>query len=91
MNITWTCLGCPMQAEGAIDDGRKFYFRYRWGKATFGIGATVSDAVRDPGEVCVAYGDSSQGVLDEDEADRLLRRLMSLRLPGVFVRSASRG
>lgn len=81
MNVTWTCLGCPMQAEGQLDDGRWFYFRYRWGHATFGVGATPGEAVADQrGGDGIAYGDELQGVLDSAEADELLRRAMEQRL-----------
>lgn len=85
MNVTWTCYGCPMQAEGQLDDGRWFYFRYRWGHATFGVGADLVEAIRDENTAGMSYGDSYQGVLSSEEADELLRRTMLLRLTGGFA------
>lgn len=61
-----TCVACPVQIEGELHDGRRFYFRYRWGRAGVGIGATDYDAVRDQrGDV--EYGGEFSGDLDQGE------------------------
>lgn len=36
---------CPAQYEGRLIDGRWFYFRYRWGWAYVGVGATLDEAI----------------------------------------------
>ncbi|KAB2809292.1 hypothetical protein F9L07_19830 [Pimelobacter simplex] len=61
-----TCQAFPVQIEGELHDGRRFYFRYRFGRAGIGIGATDHDAVRDQrGDV--EYGGEFSGDLDEGE------------------------
>jgi hypothetical protein len=64
-----TCGGCPVQIEGRLDDGRHFYFRYRWGVAALGFGDTPQAAVDEQFGGCGEYmdhGDSLQGVFDSD-------------------------
>lgn len=80
LTLDWTCMGCPMQAEGTLTDGRWFYFRYRWGRATFGIGDLIDAAIGDPKTVGLDYGDELQGVLGASESEELLQRLMLMRL-----------
>ncbi len=41
-----TCIACPSQWEGALDDGRVLYARYRWGELTVGLGERIDDAVK---------------------------------------------
>lgn len=38
-----TCSACPEQWEGELHDGRFFYFRYRFGRATLALGANRQD------------------------------------------------
>jgi hypothetical protein len=42
-----TCHGCPEQWEGQLNDGRRFYFRYRHGSAGLGIGLDPAAAAED--------------------------------------------
>lgn len=70
-----SCAGCPMQYEGTLVDGRWFYFRYRYGRASLGIGRTLDDAVSDTREVGTLYGGDWQGVLDEGEFRDLFEEL----------------
>ena len=46
---TTQCTGfaCPEQHEGTLIDGRVFYYRLRFSRATLGVGATLDDAVQD--------------------------------------------
>lgn len=74
-----TCAACPTQYEGTLRDGRRFYFRYRGGRAALGVGATVDEAAGDPREVGVDHGDSLDGNLDEDEFRVLFVRLAEAR------------
>jgi hypothetical protein len=65
-NVVWatcTCGACPSQWEGADDEGRHVYARYRWGSLSVKIGGK---------EVFQAeYGDSMSGVMSYDELKRL--------------------
>jgi hypothetical protein len=40
-----TCNACPSQWEGATDDGRHLYVRYRSGRLGWGLGDTIEEAV----------------------------------------------
>jgi hypothetical protein len=73
---TCTCNGCPDQWEGTLVDGQKFYFRYRHGWASLGFGVTIEAAREDSlGERQMPFGDSMQGVLDDDERDHVFAEL----------------
>jgi hypothetical protein len=58
---------CPFQAEGTID-GHEFYFRYRFGGATFEA---------DERQVAESYGDDLKGFLDDPEFASLFTRLVA--------------
>ena len=74
-SIERTCIACPSQWEAETDDGRVVYIRYRFGKLTVGIGATLSDAVGagwshpKRGELLLVHNDGSElgGDMDFDE------------------------
>lgn len=62
---TQTCIACPEQWEGEFADGRRFYFRYRWGTAA------LKTWVYDPDEpektnASIGYGDGYKGIFDND-------------------------
>ena len=79
---TMTCEGCPVQIEGALADGRTFYFRYRYGCATLGAGADLAAAVLDDGAVSQNHGDRLQGVFDTyDDLARVFLALLDQRVP----------
>lgn len=42
--LVQTCGACPSQWEGTLDDGRVVYIRYRFGRLSWGVGATLDDA-----------------------------------------------
>lgn len=42
-----TCIACPSQWEGVLEDGRVIYARYRWGELSVGVGDGVDEAVRN--------------------------------------------
>lgn len=71
----WTSSRCPDQYEGRLHDGRWFYFRYRWGLAYVGIGATLGDAIGDEHDQ-QAYG----GYLDGEWPDTATRNRAFTRL-----------
>lgn len=64
---------CPVQAEGTYK-GQPFYFRYRWGEASLGLG---EDAVLNPQyESSIIYGDSFDGFLELGEFKDLFKKLL---------------
>lgn len=73
-----TCYACPTQAEGILEDGRQFYFRYRWGVASLSTshrtGHTAPDGI-DGGYAEEAIGDPLDGFLTEAEALELIEDL----------------
>jgi len=46
-HVEQTCAEAPEQYEGKLIDGSVFYFRYRWGLASVGIGPDIAAAVDD--------------------------------------------
>lgn len=42
-----TCLACPSQWEGTLEDGRVIYARYRWGELSVGVGSDIDEAVHN--------------------------------------------
>jgi hypothetical protein len=73
-----TCESCPTQWEGQLRDGRYFYFRYRFGKASLAVGATAEEVSGRQG-IAENVGDDLNGDMDLDEYRasflRLYRRL----------------
>lgn len=70
--VDWnvTCPAVPLQAEGRLDDGRYYYFRYRFGRAGIGVGDSPEAAVEDWYRTHkITYGEPLQGSLDDDEID----------------------
>lgn len=45
--VSWrvTCLACPWQVEGQLEDGRWFYLRHRSCSMQLGVGRTLEEAV----------------------------------------------
>lgn len=72
---------CPVQYVGQLINGQEFYFRYRSGWASLGIGHTEDDAICDPLTVGIKHGDGLQGSFDDDaERDAVFGELIMLRL-----------
>ena len=73
MELSRTCLACPSQWRGKLDDGRDLYIRYRNGYLTCGAGRTFDDAVwptdENTGEILYSrvVGDYLDGYMTEDE------------------------
>lgn len=72
---TLTCGACPTQYEGTLHDGRCFYFRYRGGIASLGIGDSAAAAVADPNTVEDRIGDYLDGSMTEPEFREVMVRL----------------
>lgn len=78
---TRTWMDYPSQVQGVLKDGRCFYFRYRWGTGSLGIGDTVDAAISDPDTVEDDYSDDPMdGVLDQQEFEAMFLRLLPRRL-----------
>jgi hypothetical protein len=45
--MTKTCIACPSNGEGTLDDGRAVYARYRYGGLSVGAGEDIDEAVRN--------------------------------------------
>lgn len=85
-----TCLACPEQYEGTLQDGRFFYFRYRFGTARLSVGLTQDNAIwagspyrrHHPQPAYSKYavleiGDDLQGIFDNNEQrDQVFAKLM---------------
>jgi len=68
----------PEQHEGTVADGSKFYFRYRAGYASLGIGDTDDDAVKDPFTVGMSVGAPLQGSFaSQSQRDTVFQVLMN--------------
>lgn len=52
-----TCTACPSQWEGALEDGRVIYVRYRWGELSVGTGNDIDEAVHNGWTDDALYGD----------------------------------
>jgi hypothetical protein len=74
-----TSIAAPMQYEGQLRDGRRYYFRYRWGIASLGIGASRAEAIADPNTVSVQIGDELDGYLNADQFEEVASRLLAQR------------
>ncbi len=70
-----TCPSVPTQYEGVTADGRSFYFRYRFGKASLGFGSTIDEAAEDSFGRELRHGDDLDGSLAEQEFCDLYVRL----------------
>lgn len=78
-----TCGACPEQYEGVLHDGRHFYFRYRYGVASLGVGRDNGSAICDPNEVRMAVSDGLQGIFDSpQQRDEVFAQLFARRTGG---------
>jgi hypothetical protein len=74
-----TCIACPSQWEGTLDDGRALYVRYRWGGLSVGAGEDIDDAIsrwRDDALFEEDVGDGLDGFMDLPELKDHLRGLL---------------
>lgn len=79
-----TCLACPSQWEGALDDGRAVYARFRHGHLSVGIGEAVEGAVDNAMTDQALYdgevGDGLDGFMDFEDLKVRLRGLIEFPL-----------
>ena len=84
--LPWTCGACPVQIEGELTDGRKFYFRYRHAFASLAVGeypqGVVEQSPGGPDVVTRRFSDRDplDGSLEIAEAQELLAS-MAAELP----------
>jgi len=66
-----TSLACPSQWEGAFEDGRIIYARFRHGELSVGVGDDIEEAVRngmaDQALYADYFGDGLDGFMDFEE------------------------
>jgi hypothetical protein len=75
-----TCIACPSQWEGALDDGRVIYVRYRHGRLSVGTGDDIDAAIRNASSDNALYadcvGDGLDGFMDFKELRTHLHGLL---------------
>jgi hypothetical protein len=80
LTLTKTCLACPSQWEGTLDDGRVVYARFRHGHLGVGIGdtvkAAVDNAMSDQALYDAELSDGLDGFMDFEELKGHLRGLL---------------
>lgn len=71
-----TCVACPAQWEGHIEDGRMFYVRYRWGIFSVSISDSPTEDVSDAVNAKVFHteqiGDHVDGHITESDMKGIL-------------------
>lgn len=60
--VTQTCMGCPSQWSGKLDDGTELYVRYRWGWLTASVEGPAGEQI-----LSRQIGDQFDGVISWDE------------------------
>jgi hypothetical protein len=77
-----TCIACPEQYQGSLIDGHTFYFRYRHGFASLGVGADLDSAVKDPEQAGRRFGDDLEGGFESTQVrDEVFTQLFGDRFP----------
>ena len=78
--VRWTCLVYPVQLEGRLPSGERFYFRCRGEQCSLSVAGAKGDPVRAPSwEKDVTRWDwPDAGSLPAAEAERVLRELVAL-------------
>lgn len=72
-----TCASNPEQYEGTLTDGRFFYFRYRWGGAALGVGATLDEAANNAIRGRIDVGTEMAGQFDSPaQRDRVFNEML---------------
>lgn len=69
-NLIQTCVACPAQWEGHIEDGRMFYCRYRWGNLSITISEKPTTDVMEAMDEELYYetlGGHFAGEISEDD------------------------
>lgn len=84
LTLKKTCLACPSQWEGILDDGGAVYARFRHGHLSVGIGETVEEAVDNAMSGHALYdgeiGDGLDGFMDFEDLKVHLRGLIEFPL-----------
>ena len=82
--LTKTCLACPSQWDGVLEDGRAIYARYRHGALSVGIGDDPEEAVRNSWTERALYadyvGDGFDGFMNFDELKIHLHGLLEFSM-----------
>ncbi len=77
-----TCEAAPVQVEGTLATGEKFYFRSRHRTVTLGVGATVHAAAEDPRTVALhveGWDDDRHPLSYLDDPMPLVRMMIRMR------------
>lgn len=80
MMLKKTCIACPSQWEGTLEDGQAIYARYRYGELSVGVGNDINEAVRNGMSDQALYadhiGDGLDGFMDFQELKGHLHELL---------------
>lgn len=80
LTLKRTCLACPSQWEGDLDDGGALYARFRHGHLSVGTGQTVDEAVDNAMSDRALYegdiGEGLDGFMEFEELKSHLRGLL---------------
>lgn len=84
-----TCLACPHQAEGELNDNRGFYFRARHNQWALSIGTSIPNAIHNASQgYYIASGTDPHGRLSygdtQDEARLLITAIFNAIDPSPF-------
>ena len=75
--INMTCMACPSQWEGFLEDGRMFYARYRWGYLTLNLSLAptedVSVAIHGNRLISKSIGDPYEGIMTTEELQVIMQ------------------
>jgi hypothetical protein len=78
-NLERTCIGCPSQWQGHLEDGRMFYGRYRWGHLTVRLSKSPTKHLDDvfyKGEIIhqEKIGDEFDGSMDDEQFKNIMSK-----------------
>lgn len=75
-----TCIACPSQWEGTLEDGKVVYARYRHGTLSVGVGHDIDEAIRNGMSDHALYagfvGDGLDGFMGFEELKTHLHGLL---------------
>lgn len=82
-DLTMTCPAVPVQFEGDLSDGSRFYFRYRFGEAALGTGPDDEAARSFEGRTWLSIGDDYDGSMTMEQFAATFLRLLVERVKTV--------
>lgn len=77
--VRWTCMMAPIQLEGHLPSGERFYFRCRHSRCSLSIAPKGGDPIMKPiwHQEISRWGEHDAGSLEAEEAEAVLRELLA--------------